>query len=117
MLAARGEREPELHGMRTTLTAARSLGRDLLVTHVGDSRAYLLRAGGLHRLTRDHTYAPLLVGTGQLAPDHLALSRHRHILTNALDGSGEDVQVDTDRLQLEDGDRVLLLQRWPDGPR
>ena len=91
-------------GMGTTLTAARSLGRDLLVTHVGDSRAYLLRAGGLHRLTRDHTYAPLLVGTGQLAPDHLALSRHRHILTNALGGSGEDVQVDTDRLQLEDGD-------------
>ena len=94
--------------MGTTLTAARSLGRDLMITHVGDSRAYLLRAGGLHRLTRDHTYAQLLVDTGQLAPGDVAGSRHRHVLTNALGGSNEDVQVDTDRLQLEDGDRLLL---------
>src|SRR6185369_14238696 len=72
------------------------------------SRAYLLRAGGLHRLTRDHTYAQLLVDLGHLAPGDLAGSRHRHVLTNALGGSCEDVQVDTDRIQLEDGDRLLL---------
>ena len=108
MLVERGRRDPALRGMGTTLTAARSLGRDLLITHVGDSRAYLLRAGGLHRLTRDHTYAQLLVDTGQLAPGDVADSRHRHVLTNALGGSCEDVQVDTDRLQLEDGDRLLL---------
>ena len=53
--------------MGTTLTVARSLGRDLQITHVGDSRAYLFRAGRLHRLTRDHTYAQLLVDTGRLA--------------------------------------------------
>ena len=108
MLVDRGRRDPALRGMGTTLTAARSLGRDLLITHVGDSRAYLLRARGLHRLTRDHTYAQLLVDTGQLAPDDVAGSRHRHVLTNALGGSSEDVLVDTDRLQLEDGDRLLL---------
>jgi Serine/threonine protein phosphatase len=62
----------------------------------------------LHRLTRDHTYAQLLVDVGQLAPGDLASSPHRHILTNALGGSITDVQVDTDRLRLEDGDRVLL---------
>ena len=108
MLVERGRRDAELRGMGTTLTAARSFGRDLLITHVGDSRAYLLRAGRLHRLTRDHTYAQLLVDTGLLAPGDVAGSRHRHVLTNALGGSCEDVQVDTDRLQLEDGDRLLL---------
>jgi len=108
MLVERGRQDPALRGMGTTLTAARSLGRDLLITHVGDSRAYLLRAGSLHRLTRDHTYAQLLVDTGQLAPGDVANSRHRHVLTNALGGSCEDVHVDTDRLQLEDGDRLLL---------
>ena len=108
MLVERGRRDPALRGMGTTLTAARSLGRDLMITHVGDSRAYLLRAGGLHRLTRDHTFAQLLVDTGQLAPGDVAGSRHRHVLTNALGGSSEDVHVDTDRLQLEDGDRLLL---------
>ena len=72
MLIERGRRDPALRGMGTTLTYARSLGRDLLITHVGDSRAYLLRAGRLHRLTRDHTYAQLLVDTGQLAPAEVA---------------------------------------------
>ena len=108
MLIERGQREPALRGMGTTLTAARSLGRDLLITHVGDSRAYLLRGDDLHRLTRDHTYAQLLVDVGQLAPGDVATSRHRHTLTNALGGSRMDVHVDTDWLQLEDRDRLLL---------
>jgi protein phosphatase len=108
MLVERGRRDAALHGMGTTLTVVRSLGRDLLITHVGDSRAYLLRGGGLHRLTRDHTFAQLLVDSGRLAPDDVAVSRHRHVLTNALGGTVEDVQVDTDQLQLEDGDRLLL---------
>jgi PPM family protein phosphatase len=108
MLIERGRRDPALRGMGTTLTAARSLGRDLMITHVGDSRAYLLRASRLHRLTRDHTYAQLLVDTGELAAGDVASSRHRHVLTNALGGSNEDVKVDIDLLQLEDGDRVLL---------
>jgi protein phosphatase len=79
-----------------------------MITHVGDSRAYLFRAGALHRLTRDHTYAQLLVDVGQLAPGDVASSPHRHLLTNALGGTITDVHVDTDRLRLEDSDRVLL---------
>ena len=109
LLVEQGERDPALRGMGTTLTGARSLGRDLMITHVGDSRAYLLRGEGLHHLTRDHTYAQLLVDLGQLAPGDVATSRHRHVLMNALGaGSHATVQVDTDHLQLEDGDRVLL---------
>ena len=100
--------DPALSGMGTTLTAARSLGRDLQITHVGDSRAYLFRAGRLHRLTRDHTYAQLLVDLGQLPSIDQADPRHRHILTNALGGSDRDVKVDIDLMKLEDGDRVLL---------
>ena len=108
MLVERGRHDAALHGMGTTLTAVRSFGRDLLITHVGDSRAYLLRGGDLHRLTRDHTFAQLLIDTGHLAPDDIAGSRHRHLLTNALGATIDDVKVDTDQLQLEDGDRLLL---------
>jgi protein phosphatase len=108
MLVERGQRDPALRGMGTTLTAARSLGRDVLIAHVGDSRAYLLRAGSLHRLTRDHTYAQLLVNSGRLAPGDVAGSPHRHVLTNALGGSSAAVQVDIDWLPLEDGDRLML---------
>ena len=108
MLIERGRQDAALRGMGSTLTAARSCGRDLLIVHVGDSRAYLLRAGRLQRLTRDHTYAQLLVDTGQLSPGDDALSGVRHILTNALGGSTKDVHVDVDLLRLENGDRLLL---------
>ena len=107
-MVERGRQDEALRGMGTTLTAARSFGRDLLIVHVGDSRAYLLRAGTLHRLTKDHTYVQLLVDTGQLTASEAASSRLRHVLTNALGGSDEHVEVDVDLLTLEDGDRLLL---------
>jgi protein phosphatase len=107
-LVERGRRDAALRGMGTTLTAARSLGRDLLIIHAGDSRAYLFRAGRLNRLTKDHTYAQLLVDSGLLRPRDVAGSGTRHILTNVLGGSDAHVEVDVDRLRLEDGDRLLL---------
>ena len=104
----RGREDAELRGMGSTLTCARNCGRDLWIIHVGDSRAYLLRAGRLERLTKDHTYAQMLVDAGQLSPDDVTRSGLRHILTNALGGSGTQVHVDVDLLRLEDGDRLML---------
>ena len=46
-----------------------------------------------------------MIDIGQFAPGDATVSRHRHVLTNALGGTIENVQVDTDQLQLEDGDR------------
>jgi len=108
LLYERGHQDMELRGMGSTLTLARSLGRDLLIAHVGDSRAYLFRAGHLHRITKDHTYAQMLIDSGRLHPDDIAISGVRHILTNALGGSTQHVDVDVDILRLETGDRLLL---------
>src|SRR5688572_23541891 len=46
---------PELRGMGTTVTMAFHVGAQLCVVHVGDSRAYVFRNGGLHQITQDHT--------------------------------------------------------------
>jgi PPM family protein phosphatase len=108
VLFREGRQNPALYGMGSTMTIARSLGRDLMIVHVGDSRAYLLRSGRLHRLTKDHTYAQMMVDCGKLEACDIADSGVRHILTNALGGSTENVDVDVDRLRLEDGDRLLL---------
>jgi serine/threonine protein phosphatase PrpC len=108
MLVQQGAKDPALAGMGTTFTAARSLGRDLMIVHVGDSRAYLYRAGRLRRLTKDHTFAQMMVERGDLGAEDAAQSRLRHILTNALGGSSKTVDVDIDMLRLEDGDRLLL---------
>jgi PPM family protein phosphatase len=108
LLINRGEQDPNLRGMGTTLTAVRNLGRDLQIVHVGDSRAYLLRHNRLHRLTRDHTYVQLLIDSGQISKEAAADFCGRHILVNALGGANEDVEVDVDQLELANRDRVLL---------
>jgi protein phosphatase len=108
LLIEKGEQDPALRGMGTTLTAARNLGRHLQIVHVGDSRAYLLREGRLHRLTRDHTYVQMLVDSGQLSKKEAADCGARHVLVNALGGFDDEVEVDVDQLELASGDRLLL---------
>src|SRR6185295_13944010 len=46
-MRVQAESDPSLAGMGTTLTVAASLGAELFVGHIGDSRAYLLRNGRL----------------------------------------------------------------------
>src|SRR6266545_1600416 len=58
--------DPRLAGAGTTLTGALIVGRDAFIGHVGDSRAYLFRAGSLEPLTRDHTLAQRLVDAGAI---------------------------------------------------
>ena len=108
LLIEQGAQDPDLRGMGTTLTAARNMGRHLQIVHVGDSRAYLLRDGVLHRLTRDHTYVQLLIDTGQLSKEEAADFGARHVLVNALGGFDQEVEVDVDQLELKTGDRLLL---------
>ena len=100
--------DPRLHGMGTTMTAALSLGDDLFITQVGDSRAYLFRGGKLQLLTRDQTVAQMLVDRGELSPQDVARHRLRNVLTSALGGTQEDVRVEIQRWKLADGDRLLL---------
>jgi protein phosphatase len=100
--------DPRLWRMGTTMTMAYNLGQELLVAHVGDSRAYHFRGGELRQLTRDHTMAEKLIELGEVSRDEAIAQRLRHVLTNALGRDGRDVQVDVQRLQLSDGDSLLL---------
>lgn len=99
---------PELTGMGSTLTLALTVGRTLFVAHVGDSRAYLLRDGRLHRLTRDHTLLNELAERGELLPGQAGSQRLRHVITNAVGGSDSGVEVEASRVDLHPGDRLLL---------
>src|SRR5215510_13479923 len=60
-LRERGERDPSLSGMGTTLTVAMSFSDELFVANLGDSRAYLLRGSDFRQLTRDHTLAQAMI--------------------------------------------------------
>ncbi len=100
--------DPTLRGMGTTMTLAINFKADLLVAHVGDSRAYLFRKGRLQRLTRDQTMVQSLRDTGALSEEELATHPMRHILTGVLGTKGKPINVELHFVRLEDGDQVLL---------
>ena len=106
-LRVEGTVDPKLSGLGTTMTVAYSLGSDLFVGHVGDSRAYLLRGTELHRLTQDHTYAQILADLGAIPAHEVVKHQFRHVLTRYL-GAPKPVKADVNRLPLVDGDQVLL---------
>lgn len=99
---------PELAGMGTTLTLA-ELGADrsAAFAHVGDSRAYLLRANTLIQLTHDHTLVNEYVQAGRLDPEEIATHPQRSMLTRAV-GLTPDLEVDLFEQKLQPGDRLLL---------
>jgi protein phosphatase len=101
-------RHPELTGMGTTLTMAYAHGSELFVAHVGDSRCYLLRGGGLHQLTRDHTWVQDMVESGVLPPENAPHHELRHIVTNAVGGPRPGVRVEVHKVDLMPGDVLLL---------
>lgn len=105
---AKAADDPELDGMGTTLVAAVAFDDGLLlVGHVGDSRAYLVRSDELQQLTEDHSLVEELVRDGRLTPEQAVVHPQRSIITRAL-GIEPDVVVDTYPVELELGDRVLL---------
>jgi PPM family protein phosphatase len=108
ILTQRAEADSKLMGMSTTLTVACSIGTDLVLYHVGDSRGYLFRRGRLHRMTRDQTVAQELADAGRIHPDEVETHRLRHVLTQAVGASDGELEVEVEHVHLVDGDRVLL---------
>ena len=97
-----------LNGMSTTMTVAVTLGDDLIVTHVGDSRAYLQRRGNLQRLTRDHSLAERLMREGVKAPNDRLSRELRGILMQALGAKDTECKPEVNHFDLADGDCLML---------
>ncbi|HTV29336.1 MAG TPA: protein kinase [Xanthobacteraceae bacterium] len=92
-LYAQGQRDGKLAGMGCTFTALVLRGRVAHVLHVGDTRAYRLRADRLMCLTTDHVRE----GAGERS----------NVLTRAL-GVGTEVPLDYTTQPLARHDRFLL---------
>lgn len=89
-------------GMWTTMTAALTHGTDLVIGHIGDSRAYLLHGGQLIKLTHDHRE-----GAGVAETDPL-MRELSGVLNDALGSPEGECDPQVDDYLLSDGDQLLL---------
>ena len=101
--------DPETAGMGTTVTAALvdHASGTVAIGHVGDSRAYLLRAGALEQLTTDHSLVAELVESGVLTPEEAERHPQRSAITRAL-GTEPTVEVDAFTVEADSGDLFLI---------
>jgi len=108
LLLEKTSHQPAAKGLGATVVAGFYVGDGkMAVSHLGDSRAYLLRAGCLERLTEDHTLANMLYQSGHIERSQLASHPARHILTRHI-GMADCPPAGTALLPLCSGDRLLF---------
>lgn len=98
---------PGCRGMGTTVVVAMVLGDELLIAHLGDSRAYVWREGQLMRLTHDHSLVQQNIDAGLMTEEEAKASRYGHLVTRAL-GVVSQVEPELTHWPLQDQDRILL---------
>ena len=96
----------ELAGMGTTTVAAFVKDGAAVIAHVGDSRIYLVNEE-IKQLTRDHSVVQSLIESGKITPEDAKVHPRKNVITRAL-GAEENVAVDSDCLNLSNGDTLLL---------
>ena len=89
--------------MGTTMVAVIFQGPEVVIGHIGDSRAYLVRNQAIQQLTTDHTFVQELVDKGQIRPEEALTHPQAHILTRAV-GSEPALELDTQKYWLWDVD-------------
>lgn len=104
---ATSQRGTGLEGMGSTVTVVGALSDFLYLGQVGDSRAYLLRGGQLHQLTRDQSVVQQLVDAGELTAEEAEQSKRRNMILQAL-GTEPTVSVDLTYQELRRGDTLVL---------
>ncbi|MCU0514166.1 MAG: Stp1/IreP family PP2C-type Ser/Thr phosphatase [Anaerolineae bacterium] len=106
----RASHRPELKGMGTTLTMAFARRSEVVIAHVGDSRAYLVdgQDGSITQITSDHTFVQALVDAGHIKPEEARDHPMGNVLYRALGQSSEvDIDLVSD-VYMQPGDRLVL---------
>lgn len=95
------------HGMGTTIVVALASPEDVVVGHIGDSRAYHWDGQELKQLTEDHSLVNELLKNGQISAEEADHHPRRNVLTRAL-GTEPFVEVEVHRYLWQRDDTLLL---------
>lgn len=104
-------RQHESDAMGATIVMACIQGERLLITNVGDSRAYLLRAGQICQLSEDHSEVQRMFNMGMITREEMDTHPRRHVITQYLGLAESDLLIDpyySEIIQMMPEDRVLL---------
>jgi protein phosphatase len=100
-------RDETLLGMGTTLIAAVLSAGVLYISHVGDSRVYLVSPKGERQISKDHTMVQMLLDLGEITEEDARSHPKRHFITRAV-GVGPAVEADFIVEPIADDELVLL---------
>jgi protein phosphatase len=103
----RASTDPSASGMGTTMTVALVEGMTVVIGHVGDSRAYLVRGDRMEQLTEDHSLVNELLKSGKLSEEEAHVHPQRSVITRAV-GTDPDVDVDGFTIEAEEDDVFLI---------
>ena len=102
--------------MGTTIVVAVVREDTLIVAHIGDSRAYLLRRGeGLRALTTDHSWVEEQVRRGAMSRADAEASPYRNYILRSV-GVEQKVEAEISTIALREGDTILLCSDGLTGP-
>ena len=101
------KKDPKKRDMGTTLTVLWFAQDKVLLGHVGDSRAYLVRNGKLKQISTDHSYVQELINKGIITPEKAATHPMRNVITRSV-GPCARVDVDIIECNYEKNDVWLL---------
>jgi protein phosphatase len=93
--------------MGTTLTAGFLQGNNLIIGHVGDSRAYLIRGKSIKQLTKDHSWVAEKVNAGIITEEQAKRDPQRSAILRSL-GQEASVDVDIEQVIIEPGDILIF---------
>jgi serine/threonine protein phosphatase PrpC len=93
--------------MGATLTAIFVRAGRAYIAEVGDSRAYLVRAGHMAQVTHDQSMVQLLVDSGVMKPEEASQSPMKNVILQAM-GHQPELKIAIAKLELRDRDCLVL---------
>ena len=87
------KKHPESKGLGTTLVIAIKTENYVLYGNIGDSSGYVIKNEKLYKVTKDHTYVGMLLGTGKITEEDAKSHPGKNLLTRAL-GANDPIEID-----------------------
>ncbi|MCX6162303.1 MAG: Stp1/IreP family PP2C-type Ser/Thr phosphatase [Ignavibacteriae bacterium] len=106
-ISDKGNTDPELKGMGTTLVLALSVNEYIYIAHCGDSRAYLFTEGKLQRLTKDHSVIEMLLELGHITQEQVKTHPARGQISKFIGMPGKAIP-DIKKISLKEDDILML---------